>query len=165
MSGLFITDPFTQVYDSIWDTLEKFGDFAALVKLANEVKYNTEIQPKDKESLQEGDISQATLIPSGSTTATVISSATGEIVQGFTLLIISGDERLQKKYFPLKWATVRALAAAGQNLNGLEFVRRVDVTDQIEDINEFDESMGIQGWNSSLTIVVTMLFNRDELTK
>ena len=165
MSGLFITDPFTQVYDSIWDTLEKFGDFAALVKLANEVKYNTEIQPRDKESLQEGDISQATLIPSGSTTSTVISSRTGEILQGFTLIIISGDERLQKKYFPLKWAMIRALASAGQNLNGLEFVRSVDVTDQIEDVNEFDESMGIQGWNSSLTIIVTMLFNKDELTK
>ena len=156
-------DPFTQTYGAIWDALEAHAELTALVKLGNRMKFDQLAEPFLKDSQQIGDTPALALLPAGGSFQIFRTNKGGSAFQAFQLGIISGEQRLQKQFFPVKWETIRALAIAGRTL-GLEFVINVTIGDISEDLNDFATSLGIQGWTGQLEIQTELFFTKAELT-
>lgn len=157
-----VPDPFTQVYGATYDALVAHTPFTDLVKLGNRIRYDKTNPVPLKGSLLTADTPEVTLVPTGGPSEPTFSSSSAQLVQNLTIKEVSGDQRVQKILFPLKWETIRALRIAGGTL-GLAFVNNLMVTEQEEAVDDFDESKGQQGWISEITIEVTMIIARSEL--
>lgn len=158
-----VPDPFTQTYGAIWDALEAHAELTALVKPGNRFKFDQLDPPQLKDSQIVNDTPALVLLPAGGSFSIFRTSSGGSAIQTFQLGIVSGDQRLQQQFFPLKWEVARALAIATRTL-GLEFVRNVEVGDITEDLNDFATSLGIQGWTGQLEILTELFFTKAELT-
>ena len=155
-------DPFSQLYDKVADTLEAHVPWAALVRIANRIRFDREKLVPLRESLQNADTPEVMLIPAGGTFDLTNTSTSAEAVQMLVLKAATGELRVQKIMFPLKWETARALRIAGPTL-GLAFVNNVRLIEHTETVEDFDESRGQQGWVSELIIEATMMIPRIEL--
>lgn len=159
----FDPDPFSQAYSKIFDALNAFTEFSNIVKLGNQINYASAVEPRRKESSLTADTPQVMLLDGGFTTNIQHTSNVGQVIQAYTLATVTGDERLQKAHFKLRWAAIRAITLIGKQLGTLEFVRNVNITDGSGEISQFEESKGIRGWTGIMTIVVEMYFTKTEL--
>ena len=155
-------DPFTQLYEAVYDALTAHTPFTDLVKLGNQIRYDQDKQVPLRGSLQKADTPQVELLPAGGNFELTMSSSSAQAVQNLTIKNITGDQRVQKILFPLKWETARALRKAGGTL-GLPFVNNVMLIEHTEEFVNFDESLGQQGWVSEIIIEATLIIPRSEL--
>ena len=150
------------MYDAILAGIRSYTDFTARVRPGN-FRDHTGNQPaKLKDSLQSADTPQVELKPTSGDWDLDATNTTTDGVQNFELSIVSGDLRLQANHFPLKFATGKALATLGPNL-GLPFVTRVTMSDLVDDVNDFEESKGQQGWIGKITISVKFVIQKSTL--
>ena len=163
----FSPDPFTQTYTAIWTVLNAHTGFTNLVKVANQIRFDTGTVPLTKDSIQSGDVPQVGLLPAGGATEFKKDSSGFSIVKDFQLGFIAGFQQLQLSFFPLQWEIYRAfgihIKANGRTL-GLSFVSNVELADVTEDLGDFAETFGIQGWTGVLSISTMLYFSDDQIT-
>jgi len=104
------------------------------------------------------DLPEVTIIPAGGAVQPAGSSTGARITQIYRIIMVDGDLRLHKVFFPLKWSIVRSLASTDENL-GLTYVRRIMVSDSVDEKNEEIHP----GWNMGIDIEVEMWFDRTKL--
>lgn len=157
-----IPDPFTQLYDAVYNALTAHTPFTDLVRLRNQIRYDQADRSPLRGSVMKADTPEVALLTAGGTFELTMSSTSAEAIQNLTIKNITGDQRVQKILYPLKWETARALRKAGGTL-GLDFVNNVRLTEHTEELDDFDQSRGQQGWVSEIIIEATLIIPRSEL--
>ena len=162
-------DPFTQVYKKILSILQNDPFVQALVRSANWITFDN---PNPfKRNAQPGDAPEILIEPvtGQDQWAETSTSAKGTVV--WSIKIATQDPRLyftdafgnRTGIFPLRWAVMRALYQAGDNLDGLSFVRVTRITATVKAPfdpagNPVSEGRGTDGWTLLATLTTEMDF-------
>lgn len=146
-------DPFTQVYEKLWDLLETDSQLAAHVKVANRIKLNSRKVLHGKFRLSTKDLPELTIEPAGGTCEIKRTTTSMPITQHFAVRMKTHDLRVDRSFFPIKFALLNRLTDVTGNL-GLSFVRRV----QVDDMTDGRNDDGHDGWHTAFNITVEMWF-------
>lgn len=164
-------DPFTQVYKQIVLILKSDPVLQALVRNANWITFDT--PAPFKRNAQPGDAPEVLIEPVTGQDQWASTSTSAEATVVWSIKIATQDMRLfytdpysyRSGVFPLRWAIMRALDAAGDNLGGLSFVRQTKITATV--VSPFDafgnpvsESRGTDGFTLLATLTTTLDFPR-----
>jgi len=157
----YLTDPYTQVYNALWDLLEAQTGLTKKVRFGNRIKLTGDNpQPYRREALN-ADFPELVIEPVSGGEITYSSTAI-MIGQNFTIGIASGDLRLQKQAFPLKWEIIKALYKTRGNLD-LDFVTQVRLRDLTEMRLDEQSNRGASGWVVAIGVSVDMCFPTTDL--
>jgi hypothetical protein len=161
-------DPFTQVYKAILSVLENDPCVQLLVQSANWIKFGDKDTNPFKRNAQPGDAPEILIEPvtGQDQWAETSTSAKGTVV--WSIKVATQDPRLyftdangnRSGVFPLRWAIMRALDAAGDNL-GLSFLRVTRITASVTAPfdpagNPVSEGRGTDGWTLLATLTTEM---------
>ena len=152
------TDPFTEVLKALWSLLETRPEIVSLVKTKNRIKLWEGAAKQEKIKHSIADLPEIIIIPAGGQVQPAATSTGTRITQVYRIIMVDGDLRLHTVFFPLKWAIIRSLASIDENF-GLSFVKRILVSDSMDDKNEESHP----GWNMGIDIDVEMWFDREKM--
>ncbi len=161
-----MADPFTLVYNSVWDMLET-TDFKALVKVGNRIKFSTASYRDAKKlaSLSEGRPTVGVLDVGMEPNLEATSNATF-ITARYQVLLVCGDSRVDKELYPIAWEVYRAMLKWWDTLRmlvypdpgGSIFVHLAQPTTFSSVYFDPSENLGIKGWVGRWNYEVHMNF-------
>ena len=156
-----ITDPFTQIYNAIWTVLENHDGITSRVRLKNRIKFSGKDPDPQKSNVMDADLPELTLTPSGG--GGFFWTSTGiQMEPSFKLQLATGDLRVQKQLFPIKWEIIRALKQTRTNLD-LSFVKNIEISDIDESTENADSDRGTPQWTGLFEILVHVYLTDTEL--
>lgn len=126
MANDFTIDPFTQIYDAIWDLLEANEEFTSLVKLGNRIRFDGSVRNPLKERVSNADFPEVILVMVGGEINQKFSSTSVQITKTFRVMVNSGTLKASVHLFPIEWAALKAIHAGMDTLN-LSFVKRLRI--------------------------------------
>lgn len=104
-------DPFTLVYDALWELLETHAEFHDAVRLNNRIKFSS-YGPMDpfKHEVATADLPEVRLTCVGGTPHLQRTSGSSSCVRRFEVQILVNDLRYTEELFPLEWEVYRAMS-------------------------------------------------------
>lgn len=153
-------DPFTYVLRQIWAALEDQPEFTELVPAGNRIKLYEGTSDPNKYTFSIADMPFVKIEAAGGAINMAVDSTTAKITQIYSLVGVGGDLRINKHYFPLKWAILKALASHDDYFS-VDYVRRVVLTDYVMSSNV--EIEGHPGYAGGFDIAAELWLNRDYL--
>jgi len=156
-------DPFTQIYNALWDAFENRQSFQALVKKGNRIDYTGLAGKSEKETLQAADAPQVRIIPGGGSARQTSTGWQGPAK--YEIELFSGSNQVSQYYYPLKWEIYKALwvQSISNTPLGLDFVSKITIEDVAEGKDDANISGGGQGWFGLVTVVAEIYLNRNRL--
>lgn len=158
------SNPFSDVYDALWDLAEASDLLTSLVKPKNRVKFNqTRTGGTIKDQVSEADLPELVLVASGSSCNLHDTSSSSRITRNYEWIISTGDLRINNKLLPVEWAIFCAMldwptVLASLQWQGAGFIKRTAVTDISTGQSDAERNRGIAGWSSIWGIEVEMHF-------
>jgi hypothetical protein len=160
-------DPFTQVLLRLWQIVLAEPGVASVVRPANRIILTAGdgFNPI-KQNVQPGDLPELIIEPTTSTDEQAKTSKAAETVQTWSMKIATNDLRinatdpatgLRPGAFPLRWALLKAMCAAGDKL-GLDFVIRTRLTTTLSNTYDPVENRGTEGWTVLMTVTTYLEF-------
>lgn len=163
-------DPFTEVYNALYDAFEAEHEIERRIVPRSRVRLDGDGPNPTRVKVASADMPELRLDP-GSCLSELFHTSTGaKIVQDYLLTMSSQEVRVQRDIFPIKWAVLRAISKGSPKL-GLTYVKRVDVMDSVDELDQEAArgrtagSRGTPGWEFTMTIQVTMFIARSRLTR
>ena len=165
----FDLDPFTLVYDALWELLDSSARLRELVKAGNRINLNRyDDRHPIKEEVSSADLPELIIIPvSGGETKQT--SGARIIVQRYRIILSTGDQRVNPGIFPIKFAVICAMenwvkylktGVTWRNTNPVVNARLLDASDGVSDT---DMARGIKGWSSLMNLEVNFSFDKATL--
>ena len=163
-----MTNPLTQLYTAIVETLAASDDFTALVKEKNRIVYTGTRRDPEKHSVQDADFPEVRLTPTGGEYGPERDTDGRTWIERYQILVATGEQRVDTRLFPVRWAIVRALADWQRILGELTWMDETFVLDfdvQSSDVgaSEVDMRRGIDGWAAVVNLEAKMWFSHDNL--
>lgn len=161
------TEPYSQVYDRIWEILTTRTAWSALVKPGNRINFSGDDADPTKQQIAEGDLPQATLVQGGFIDGGFTSGTNrcAQFDQTFELQLLARDLRIDL-INQLKFQTQAALHNAGVHL-GLTDASAAQAGPFVEnwriqgsDTPDTPGNSGKLVWRTVLSITVTMAWPR-----
>jgi len=154
-----MADPFTTIYNALWDLLESDTDFTSAVRTANRIKFTSSSRDPRKKALQDADAPYVEIAPSDGNVEFYTTSEAHRFEMQYDIRVFTGDLRVNQKLYPLIWTIVKALSNANDTLN-LDYVQSVRVASL--NVEEFDKDLnrGTSGWVFVIKVMVQCYFNR-----
>ena len=146
-------DPFTQVHEKLWELIESDETIASLVKTGNRINRMQGVVKQDKDRHSENDLPEIKIDPAGGRCEIKKTNTSMPITQNFAISLKTGDLRVDRTFFPLKWALLSKLTDT-PNMLGLPFVRHITLSD-ISDERNIEH---LDGWTAAFTVTVEMWF-------
>ena len=164
MAGPDLTiDPFTQIYNALWDAFTTRASFQALVREGNRIIYTGLAGKTEKTVLQSADAPQLRIVPAGGSARQTSTGWQGPAK--YELEAFSGSNQVDQYYYPLKWEIYKALwvqTIANEPL-GLSFISKLTIEDVSEGKDDINISGGGQGWFGIVTVVAEIYLDRNRL--
>jgi len=158
----YIIDPFTQVYEKIWETLTNAPEVSRRVKPVNRIMRTGQRVGPFRDTVTAADLPELDVVPAGGEANPFQTSTSGQFLQMFDVQVSAGGMSLDRsQLFPLKWAVLKAVARAGDTL-GLDFVKSVRITDMAEGPTLRDERQAV-GWQAIIRVQVVLFITRVHL--
>ena len=155
----FETDPFTQVYDKIWDMLEANSSFTDMVKIGNRIKVSgTDPHPLKKE-VMDSDIPEVMILPRGGLHHINFSSSSVRLGRVYTIAITTNNLAANRYLFPLEWIIFGVFVSSNQTLD-LTFKATYELSQSDQTIEDILLNRGVEGWASTIDIIVTIVINK-----
>lgn len=158
-------DPFTQVHDAIWATLEGHAPLASMVRLGNRIKRTTGdgrgsdgITPV-KQGLSHGDMPELDLMSAGG--AVNQKGSLIEITHTWEIALRTDDPYLDVQTFPVYWELIRAFVTAPCDLGLPGLVDNSRLGNYTTD--EQLERAIARGWLTLLTIETRMTLEKAKI--
>ena len=164
------TNPFSMVYDALWELFEAYPDIDDLVLPGNRIKYN-----KDKvgnplpQHINDADLPEIVLATDGiGQTNLHQTSCSSSITRTFSWLLSTGDFRLNERLLPVEWMIFVAMhdwqtVLADLLWEGKSFVTRADLLECTNGLSDPDLNRKITGWSAVWRIEVEMHFKHADL--
>lgn len=169
----FNPNPFTLVFDAIWSLFEQSPVFVADVKVRNRIKLNITNDPAPlKQQINDSDLPELILTSTGASTVGLFTtSATSKIIKQYSLLLSTGDFRVNNYLNQIQWDILCCFTGWQQLLSSLiwplnsgrTFVKRADLVNCSEGLEDPARNRGINGWSSIWTCEVEMHFVTSDL--
>lgn len=166
------TDPLSLVYVSLWSMLEAHSGLTDLVRVGNRVKYEKFLHVPIKDVLQDADVPEVGVIPTGSSYGLQVTSNGTRLDESYEAGLLTGEVQLAQvgAFLPVKWELLRAFsgwqsALSALTWNGKAFVKLLKIG-TILDIAVSKGQLperGIVGWLSVIRFDVTMFFRTADL--
>jgi len=158
------TDPFTQVYDALYELPWKREALCRLVRAGNRVSYADDDRDPVKSTVTTADLPELRLVPLGGTPHLQRTSSSSTWLMRFQWMLATADQRVHKYLFPVEWELLRAMADWGTYLKALTwktetFARVMKLTDARLGMVDPEVSRGIKGWISVWACEVLMQFS------
>ena len=184
-TAVLVLDPFTMVYDALWNLLESHHGLTSLVGISNRIRFHsTRAEIVDAEAAVDSDgiahsgdntdpikanvvpsdLPELDIRPAGGSFAPWATSSSAHATQLFMVGITTGDLRIAQKLFPVKWALFRALMRARHDLQ-LDFVNQVAIDGVDETLGLEEQERGTIGWVALIMISVRMSFDRETMER
>ena len=164
------TDPFSLVYDALWDTAVAYDAFADLVALKSRISFNDDANRSPvKNLIAPADLPEVILAPVGGSGDLFHTSCSSMVIKRYMWLISTGDLRVDAgKLFPVEFALMRAMCHWQTRVSpltwaGNTFVKRLDMLDLSEGESDAERNRGIKGWSALWTCEVEMHFATSQL--
>ncbi len=156
-------DPFTQVYEALWTLLEADGNWTALVKPSNRIKFSGANPSPRKDEALSGDFPEVRIVATWLSPQLNADSSNSRVTARFEIQVASGDQRFDAALFPVLWETLRALhgyraALMALTWGGRSFVLRVQSKDVSVSIGQPDLQRGYRYWAGMWGCEVEMWF-------
>lgn len=106
-----IIDPLTLVYNRLVLMLKDHAGFADLVSVGNLINYGTgaDADP-EKDHVSEGDLPMVGILPTTSVPDIVADSSRTEIKESYQAVLVTGDKRVGRSLYPVRWEIMRAFS-------------------------------------------------------
>lgn len=160
------TDPFTILFDGLWEVFAANPLIDALVRDRNRIKFDTVLGLKD--TIQHGDLPEIVIVPVGHSQEDLGTSGTGRITESYRIFISTDDKRPDFIH-ALQWELYRCLETfnsvkAGTLLyNGIRFIELLRISSGNQSITNPELNRGIKGWCAAWDFTVDMCFPRTSL--
>ena len=159
-------DPFSLVYDTLWDMLEEDARFD-IVKDGNKLKFNCNDREPVKTQMSTEDYPEVALMAENITGNLCNTSSTSRIVRNYSWVISAGDYRYSE-IFPIEWAIFTGMLAWRYRLSVLKFgevnfVTNCNLIDSNFQQVENQRRRGIAGWVAVWSIFVEMHFATNQI--
>lgn len=157
-------DPYSMVYDSLWDMLEARTQITSRVRSGNRVKYSGDNRAPDKDKMLTGDLPEIRISVTKTDVHMNHTSNSTSVMKAYEVQVLCGDQRLDKDHLPLEFELLRAFATAHNRLTALKwhnisFVKSVKpITVQDVKFNSVDGNSSVRGWIGLWAVEVTMFF-------
>lgn len=158
-------DPFSLIYDCLWDTLEAHRGFRDLVRDGNRVKLSGRDRSPIKEQAQAGDLPEVRIVATGVTPHLNRTSSKSSVMVSFEIGIATGDQRLDAGVFPVAWEIIRALSAeettpklVALKWDGATFVVTAKAGAVNVGASDVDLNRGIVGWSALWAVELELWF-------
>lgn len=155
------TDPFTQVYQELWNVLDGCVELNQIVQLHNRVRCDGALPVAPQAGLLPSDLPRLSLVPTGGRVDLATSMNGVAVQQQFDLDMQTGDERIQEVLFPLKWILCGCLLQAHENDLGLAHVKCIHLREVDENLRAASRLPGRQ-WQAVFHITAELGFDRDD---
>ena len=148
-------DPFTNVYDLLWLTLNNETAFTSIVTSRTQINLSDDDPDPYRDHHATYDYPEAILEPAGME-ANLWSDSTGsQVLLRFTLRLAAGDKRVDKVLYPLRWAVVKALHPLQDgDSSGLDYIWSLRLVTGEDDVDHESN----EGWVDVLGIEVGLHF-------
>lgn len=163
------TDPFTLVYNALWEAVDSSTILTELVRQGNKIKFIKELADHDprKVSGLSGQAPELMLIPDSFDT-NFDSTNTGTGIQKiYNFVIRTTDRLLNKSLFPVEWALYLALINGRKEISKVTYKQKTFVTNvrilQAE-AKLPEQNSSIAGWRCVWVVEVSMEFDKNVLT-
>ena len=164
------TDPFTLVYNKIWEMIGEHPEVAALVKAGNLIKYTGKGGDRQtrKPALSESDVPEIRLT-SESTDVNLGATSSRTLLTDVFVLTIRGGSLKYEVINAVRWAVLRACSCWADQLVTLEWnskpfiVHGLPLKTQQRLLKAKEEEGGKMVWMSLLTYEVKMSFDTSDL--
>ena len=155
-------DPFSEVYDALFDVLVEQHEIERRIVPRSRIRFDGAKPNPIADSVNAGDVPEVMLYPGRGTYNLSKTSTHAQIEQVFHLRIATHDLRLDRDLFPVKWAAMRAIYQASPTL-GLDTVKKLEVVDGTDRYDDTEANRGTPGWSTLLSVQVTMFVTRERL--
>lgn len=162
-------DPYTKVYDALWELVKASSSLTALVTIGNRINLNEKDNPYPlKLEVSDADVPEMILTSTGMSAKIMHNSSGSSCIRTYQFLISTGDMRLGQKLLPIEWMLFAALCDWKAKLGaltwkGYRFCKRLDVTSVDNGFADPERNRGIQGWSAIWGIEVEMHFPTADL--
>ena len=163
-----MSDPFTMVYDALWDLAEASNRVTEIVRPGNRVKLrSTPPTAGPKREVSQGDLPELILaLTSGSGNIRGTSSSS-MVIRQYQFQISTGSmnpERVLELEFALYAAMADWPAVLGAlQWSGAQFVKRANLVSAETGETMAEQNRGVRGWAAMWTLEVEMHFRTSDL--
>lgn len=163
-------DPFTFLFDELWNALERNQEFCDLVKATNRIKLKDGFRPF-KETITESSIPEVVLMPAGKEFFVENPCNGSSIIQTVHATITTGT-RNTSKLFPVQWRVAQAIYTAINRSSGHLFsltwndeaiIKDIDMLPLEEGLSYDELNRELRGWAAILPLRVKMFFTTNLL--
>lgn len=163
-----MNNPFTLVYNALWDMVESWPPFAGMVRVGNRVKFTGKSREIIKQEVTTSDLPEVRLISVEAAPHLQRTSNSTSVVVTFQWQVSTGDQRLDAALFPLKWEMLRAmskweLALSALTWNDKSFVKLYRPQVAADGELQADLIRGIKGWSTIWSCTVELWFTTTDL--
>lgn len=159
-------DPFSLVYDSLWEMALRSQVIRDFVRQGNRIKYDGPQAPK--QVLSEGDLPELALISSGGSSNIMNSSSTSKVTRDYTWVLATGEYNINAFYNKLSFALYRAMVGWDEVLCSLtwrdyNFVVQATTIDIDDGVMLKSVTRNINGWAALWGVTIDMHFSTEAL--
>lgn len=169
-----MADPFSLVYDALFDLAFAHPGLNEMVKAKNRASYTSETNRTDpvKDKILTDDVPEIVLLSLGVTSGNLhATSSTSKVTRRYAFHITTGDFRLNKFVLPIEWALCCALVDWKETLTTLKwpvesdwsYVKHCQIADISEGFADAEKNRGIRGWSAVWACDLEMHFKTADL--
>jgi len=164
------TDPFSLVFDALWQMVDDSVPLTQLVRLGNKIKFNKQYDRAPlKENVSDADLPELILTTMGVLEANMYHSSCDSLIRrNYQWLLSTGDIRTNYRLFPVQFALFCAMhdwqgVLSSLLWNNKTFIKACRWGTLSEGISNPQLNRGIEGWSSIWNISVDMIFASSDL--
>lgn len=159
-------NPFTQVYEALWEMLENHQGFVDLVPEKNRIKMLSHSPVKDQVST--ADLPEVRILPFGGRNHMNNSTNSTKLTRRYNIQIATGTHDVSEALYLVEFEIIRALHDWTKILkelqwSGCTFVKVFRELDIQEGASVYDLNRGIKGWSSVWSCEIELWFNNNDM--
>jgi len=163
-------NPFSLVYDGLMRLARDDAGLSELIAAKNFIDLVDlrELRYPLKDRVQDADFPELTLVDQAIGGQMIRNSSSSMVQKTYAWIIVTGQERLFERFYPVEWHLFRAMIGWRTVLTELEwdgqgFVKKVDFADSTAALAEALNARGVRGWSCLWQINVEMWFPTNSL--
>ena len=159
-------NPIKKLYDALWEMLDDSTELKELVKPGNQLKWMENHTWKDQ--ILDADLPEIQIVPVTVTPHLQRTSNMSSMLEQFAIRVATGDQRIDKNLFDIRWAVYGAMSnwatrLAALTWNSNKFVKLCRPRSITEGMIEGTADRGLTGWFSVWAAEVEMWFQTSDL--
>lgn len=167
-----MTDPFTVLFDKLWEVVDSDSDLQQLVNEGGKIKFVRDVDiygfdPRNRQVNQP----ELSLLPDLFEANIGATNNSSEIIRSFNWSIRTPSKMLNKELFPIEWSLYKAMCVYAPEIRTVtyaneKFVHKINVisgSNFTPEIDMIQANPTLIGWRTIWTMQFEMSFSKNQL--